>query len=243
MTQIPLYFLPGTQCDQQLWQGVFELLPSRFNPTAIVLPQEKSPLEIVHTLHQQLSSIQQPEQSLNLIGFSLGGYLASLYATCYPEQLNKLLIIANAPFSLPTSELKIRNQTLTYIKSHGYKGMPIKRITQLLANSNKDNINIINTITDMDKRCGQVMLKQQLANTSERLNLIPQLINMPFDIQFIIGSEDKLVNVGKLKQELAKSVEEIITRDISLDLIDDCGHMIPLENPQAVADHIISFFS
>lgn len=243
MTQIPLYFLPGTQCDQQLWQGVFELLPSRFNPTAIVLPQEKSPLEIVHTLHQQLSSIQQPEQSLNLIGFSLGGYLASLYATCYPEQLNKLLIIANAPFSLPTSELKIRNQTLTYIKSHGYKGMPIKRITQLLANSNKDNINIINTITDMDKRCGQVMLKQQLANTSERLNLIPQLINMPFDIQFIIGSEDKLVNVGKLKQELAKSVEEIITRDISLDLIDDCGHMIPLENPQAVADHIVSFFS
>lgn len=243
MTQIPLYFLPGTQCDQQLWQGVFELLPTRFNPTAIILPQEKSSFEIIHALHQQFSSVQQPKQSLNLIGFSLGGYLSSLYATCYPKQLHKLLIIANAPFSLPTSELKIRNQTLTYIKSHGYKGMPTKRITQLLADSNKDNTNIINTISDMDKRCGQVMLEQQLANTSERLNLIPQLITMPFDIQFIIGSEDNLVNVSKLKQELVKNVEGMNTNNISLDLIDDCGHMIPLENPQAVADHIVNFFS
>jgi len=240
ITQIPIYFLPGTQCDEQLWQQVFELLPNHFTPHAIVLPHGETPLEIVHALHQQL--IQYQPTSLNLVGFSLGGYLASLYATTYPEHLHKLFILANAPRSLPNHELTLRVQTLSYVNTYGYKGMPKKRIEQLLADSNKNNTNIVNTISAMDKRGGQKMLEQQLTTTSKREDLISQLITLPFDIKFVIGEEDNLVNIEQLTQELTVNSKEV-SCDISVDLIKDCGHMSPLESPQAVAKHLITFFN
>lgn len=257
VAQIPLYFLPGTQCDEQLWQQVFELLPKHFIPHAIVLPHGDTPLEIVHTLHKQFTQWSPDLEPLNLIGFSLGGYLASLYATTYPEHLHKLLILANAPHSLPNHELILREQTLSYIKLHGYKGMLRKRIEQLLADTNKNNTVIIDTISAMDKRGGQAMLEQQLISTSERINLIPQLITMTFDIKFVIGEQDNLVKLEQLEKELSARFEDMISErlstnnplnelvysDISLDLIKHCGHMSPLESPQAVAQHIIDFFN
>lgn len=236
MTQIPLYFLPGTQCDQRLWQTVFELLPKHFVPHPITLPQGNNPLEIIHKLHEKLFHDKHYAHPVNLLGFSLGGYLASLYAANYPTHINKLLVLANAPCSLSESELNIRKQTLAYISSHGYTGIPRKRIAQLLADCNKNNKHIITTISEMDKRCGQKMLEQQLANTTDRFNLIPQLIIQQFPIRFIIGTENNLVNTIKLEQD-------IIGSDISLCLINDCGHMIPLECPQAVAEHVSHFFN
>jgi len=260
MPQIPLYFLPGTQCDELLWHAVFELLPEYFTPIPIVLPQKDSPSEIVHDLHRLFSNLQPDQQSLNLIGFSLGGYLAALYACIYPNHLKKLMIIANAPFSLPNAEIETRKQTLSYIKAYGYKGMPQKRITQLLGQTNKDNKDIINTIEMMDKRCGQTMLEQQLSNTSLRTNLVPELTSMSFDISILIGSEDCLVNITTLKHELTKSIKtqnktqliarefnhaskQLIHNNISLNLVNGSGHMLPLESPQTVADHIIHLFS
>lgn len=231
MSQIPLFFLPGTQCDDQLWQGVFDLLPACFTPHAIKLPQCENPHAIVQALHSQL-----PHQNLNLIGFSLGGYLSTLYTTLYPTQLNKLLILANAPHALPAHELKTREQTLAFVQSNPYRGMPQKRIEQLLSPVNKHNAYIVKAIRDMDKRGGKKMLVEQLANTSQRTDLLPNLLELSVETKFVIGADDNLVNIATLKQTL-------VPRHITLDVIDNCGHMSPLESPQAVANHIIEFFS
>jgi len=231
MNKIPLYFLPGTQCDEQLWQAVFSLLPEHFEHHAIVLPQGESPHAIVQKLHLQL-----PHSDVNLVGFSLGGYLSALYAATYPDQCNKLLVLANAPHALPDDELITREQTLDYLSRHKYGGMPIKRIHHLMSHTNHNNTSIINTISAMDKRGGKAMLIDQLASTSRRINLLPALKSLPITIKFVIGSDDNLVDIATLRHELTSS-------RIPLDIIEDCGHMSPLESPQAVATHLINFFS
>jgi 2-succinyl-6-hydroxy-2,4-cyclohexadiene-1-carboxylate synthase len=231
MSQIPLFFLPGTQCDDQLWKAVFDLLPACFTPHAIILPQGKNPHDIVQALHNQL-----PHQDLNLIGFSLGGYLSALYTTLYPAQLNKLLILANAPHALPAHELKTREQTLSFVQNNPYCGIPNKRIEQLLSPTNKHNTYIVKAISDMDKRGGKMMLVEQLANTSQRTDLLPTLMELSVETKFVIGTDDNLVNITTLKQTLAPS-------HITLNVIDNCGHMSPLESPQAIANHVIDFFS
>lgn len=230
MTQIPLYFLPGTQCDHQLWQRVFELLPSYFEPHAVVLPIGKSPLHIVELLHQQL-----PNEHLNLVGFSLGGYLAALYASTYSTTLNKLMILANAPYQLPEQELERRQQTLAFVQEYGYKAMPNKRIMELLSPVHHDNADVIKVISDMDIRGGQTMLVNQLSSTSERIDLIPSLVTLPIDIKFVIGEDDCLVNIAQLDKGLA-------TSNITLDILAQCGHMSPLESPQTLANMIITYF-
>jgi len=231
MKKIPLYFLPGTQCDAQLWQAVFNLLPDYFETHAIVLPLAQDPHSIVQSLHKLL-----PHNDLNLVGFSLGGYLSVLYAATYSAQLNKLLVLANAPRALPADELKIREQTLDYLSRHDYGGMPKKRILGLISPHNKHNTAIINTISAMDKRGGKTMLVDQLASTSQRINLLPALKSLAIKTKFVIGSDDSLVDSAALLDDLSQSI-------ISLDLIQGCGHMSPLESPQAVATHIINFFN
>lgn len=231
MTQIPLYFLPGTQCDEQLWQSVFDLLPPLFSPHAITIPIGTDPDDIVDLLHRQL-----PNNALNLIGFSLGGYLAALYAMKYQSTINQLLILANAPRQLPEHELKTRQQTLAFVKKHGYKGMPTKRITQLLSPFHHDNNIVIDLISEMDMRGGQTMLMNQLETTSDRIDLLPALVNLSIDIRFVIGEDDSLVDIGQLTDKLTSS-------HLSLTVLPRCGHMSPLESPRAVANQIIDHFT
>jgi pimeloyl-ACP methyl ester carboxylesterase len=40
-----------------------------------------------------------------LIGFSLGGYIATYFSMLYPERVEKLFVISNSPTSLPLDEI------------------------------------------------------------------------------------------------------------------------------------------
>ncbi|MGB1297984.1 MAG: alpha/beta fold hydrolase [Psychrobium sp.] len=230
MTQIPLYFLPGTQCNDRLWQKVFELLPAHFAPMALTIPDANSPLAIVKALHQQL-----PTQPINLIGFSLGGYLSALYATQYPESISRLMIIANHPHPLPNKELVTREFTLGFIRKNGYRGLPLSRIHGLLAPINHHKQNIIDTINLMDKECGEKTLVNQMQYTSQRENLMPAINQAPFSTHFVIGDNDALVAIDKLSQAIKHP-------NVSLEMIQQCGHMSPLEDPAAIAQSIINHF-
>lgn len=230
MTQIPLYFLPGTQCDNALWQKVFELLPQKFLPISLVIPRGEDLPSIVSMLRQEL-----PDDQLNLIGFSLGGYVASLFATTYPQQINQLLVIANDPKALPLHEVTTRRQTLDYIKQHGYNGMPKARICQMLSPVNHQEREIIDTIMAMDKRGGESMLVNQLSSTTQRKDLIGSLNQQSFPIKFVIGEHDNLVNTNELQQVLSSDY-------LSIEQLENCGHMSPLESPQALAHIIEEYF-
>ena len=230
MTQIPLYFLPGTQCDDALWQQVFEYLPPQFTPISLVIPTRDNLASIVEALRKAL-----PDPPLNIIGFSLGGYVASLFATTYPQCINQLLVVANAPTALPPQEILIRQQTLDYIEKNGYSGMPKTRIRQLLSPMNHQNSDIIDIMRQMDKRGGESMLVNQLSSTTQREDLLGPLNQQSFTTKFVIGEHDDLVNINELKKSL-------LNDRLSIETLENCGHMSPLESPQSVAHIIEQYF-
>ena len=230
MTQIPLHFLPGTQCDDMLWQQVFEHLSPRFTPISWGIPRGDNLAAIVESLHKTL-----PNTPLNLIGFSLGGYVASLFATTYPQRINQLLVIANAPKALPLQEILTRRQTLDYIEKNGYSGMPKTRIRQLLSPMNHQDSDIIDIMRQMDKRGGESMLVNQLSCTTQREDLLGPLNQQSFPTKFVIGEHDNLVNVNELKKSL-------LSDRLSIETLENCGHMSPLESPQLLAHIIEEYF-
>lgn len=230
MTQIPLHFLPGTQCDGMLWQQVFEDLPPRFTPISWGIPRGDNLAAIVEALHKTF-----PNTPLNLIGFSLGGYVASLFATTYPQRINQLLVIANAPKALPLQEILTRRQTLDYIEKNGYSGMPKTRIRQLLSPMNHQDSDIIDIMRQMDKRGGESMLVNQLSSTTQRKDLLGPLNQQSFPTKFVIGEHDNLANVNELKKSL-------LSDRLSIETLENCGHMSPLESPQLLAHIIEEYF-
>lgn len=229
MTKI--YCLPGTMCDQRLWQACIEHLPGTVELIHLAIPMEKSVDEIVTALIQQL-----PAKDINLTGFSLGGYIASAFALKYPEKINKLLLISNMSYFLPAAELKERSRTIDYLKTHGYAGVPTKRITALLHYHAQNNQDIINCIREMDHTLGKETLIHQLTVTTQRENLLVKLPKLPIPVKFLIGDSDALVKLSLIEAIIENSPL------VSLSILNNTGHMLPLEQPQKCAENMMRFF-
>jgi 2-succinyl-6-hydroxy-2,4-cyclohexadiene-1-carboxylate synthase len=226
-----IYCLPGTMCDQRLWQGCIKHFPENIELIHLAIPIGNSIDEIVTALEKQL-----PKEKVNLAGFSLGGYIASAYALKYPEKIHKLLLISNMSYSLPEYELKGRNRTIAYLKTHGYAGIPTKRITALLDSSKQNSLEIINCVRDMDTSLGKETLIHQLTVTTQRENLLIKLPKLPFPVQFLIGDSDSLVKLSRIEAILGES------KRVSLVVLSNTGHMLPLEQPQKCALKMNNFF-
>ncbi|NQZ22114.1 MAG: alpha/beta hydrolase [Colwellia sp.] len=226
-----IYCLPGTMCDQRLWQACIKHLPENVELIHLAIPMGKSIDEIITALDKLL-----PKGKVNLAGFSLGGYLASAYALKYPEKVSKLLLISNMSYSLPEAELKERSRTIAYLKTHGYSGIPTKRITALLHPDNRNNQDIIHCIREMDTSLGKATLIYQLTVTTQRENLLIKLPKLSFPVQFLIGDNDSLVKLSRISNILGQS------EHVSLIVLSNTGHMLPLEQPQKCALKMNNFF-
>ncbi|MDC0603546.1 alpha/beta hydrolase, partial [Aliiglaciecola sp.] len=101
---LPTIFLPGTQCDERIWMPVWK----RLNCTN----RSYVPLQWAETLEQMLALTQDRvdsfEGKVNLVGYSMGGYIASLVAKANPDKINALTLIGYDPNGLDKQELSNR---------------------------------------------------------------------------------------------------------------------------------------
>jgi len=172
-----------------------------------------------------------------LVGFSLGGYLASLLATTYPNKIKRLLLVSNMSSPLTVDELKERIRTIDWIKANDYAGISTKRIYKLIHPVAYKNKSIISTIKAMDNDLGKDVLLQQLMVTTQRKNLLPKLSKMSLSVTFCIGKQDNIADFKKLTKLTAFS------KNIKVEAIENTGHMLPLEQPVLLAGIIKNCFN
>ena len=240
-----IYFIPGTMCDQHLWLPAWQLLREQFHEEhrliSLVIPNTGCMDEVVSTLSDQII-----ENEAILVGFSLGGYIASAIALRLGNKLKHLLIVSNFPKNLPLAEIKQRKRTIDWINKRGYSGIPNKRIDDLL-HPNIKQFNpqgyqdIKHVIVAMDKALGVDVLLHQLRVSMQRPNLLPLLTQLTLPITFLVGDEDNLVDLVSLKKDLKKDLEEEPQGlgHIVLKKVTNTGHMLPIESPQALATMLI----
>ncbi|SFC92296.1 alpha/beta fold hydrolase [Pseudoalteromonas denitrificans] len=212
-----IYLLPGTMCTQQLWHKLVDSVHDEFNLNFIAIPTGQNLDEIVENLH-----IALPEQPAFIVGFSLGGYLASYFAAKYPDKVKKLFIISNSPCALNSNELKHRATVIKWIKQYGYSGISKKRAIGMV-NSDSPNEDVVNTIIEMDSQLGEVVFKSQILATTERQDLSQKLIETGKKIVFYYSEFDSLVNKAWLAEHSERN------RNSSLIVQAGSGHMLPLE--------------
>lgn len=175
-------------------------------------------------------------EKLNLVGFSLGGYLATYFAIKLPSQVEKLFVISNSPTALPDQELKQRESTLSLIGKHGYTGMGRSKAASMLDPENQTD-EIIESILAMDRALGADELTSQYRYTSKRLNLAENLANFPKPAHFYFSQGDPLVNPTWLNRLSNKNA------NISTTCTQGSGHMLPMEKPRELASLIRSWMA
>lgn len=213
-----LYLLPGTMCDERMWQPMLSSSNQAFHPEYLTISSAETIDDIVLDIAKQL-----PDGPVNLLGFSLGGYLACAFSVRFPERVKTLYVIANMPCALPDSEVKERTRTVNWIRQHGYRGIPTKRILNLLSPSAHQNNEIVSLIRTMDADLGGEVLMQQLLATTQRVDLFEQLSALTMKKYFCVGVEDTLVDIAHLQKVNAQD------EHMELTLFQQTGHMLPLE--------------
>jgi pimeloyl-ACP methyl ester carboxylesterase len=215
----PVILLPGFLCDQRLWKFQKILWASR--PSMIIdLRHCKTLTEMVHLVEPA------PYERFILVGFSMGAYVAQVFATQYPTRIEQLVLIGATGSSLPDVEIKGRMQMKSILQHSEYKGLSERELKHYLHPKSFENTTIKKTVQEMTASNTSEMYLGQMIATLEREDYKATLNSLHFPITMIVGDEDKIT----LPQEV-ELFHQAIPRS-QLFRIPECGHFVPLEKPE-----------
>jgi len=229
-----IYLIPGTMCNERLWSNLFPflttLIGNDYELVHVKIPKDMSFYQISKFLNDYFK-----EERVTIIGFSLGGYIATHFVTTFPQRVAKTFIIANSPCALYPVEEKQRQEIVEYVNRYGYKGMSKTRAAQLLDMKIGDETHLnhlLNLIIKMDAELGEAQFISQMQNTSKRDDLFEPLAHSQVQFVFYHSEQDLLVNSTWLSELAQENANCVVIRTLG------CSHMLPLEKPKELATHI-----
>lgn len=229
-----VYVIPGTLCDESLWQQV-SLSLSGIELIHLAIPRGASMDEVVLKLVAEIRKLNA-NQPFSLIGFSLGGYLASAVTLQCKNDVDRLMVLSNIPFQLPAEELQQRKGIVNWLQQQGYSGLSTKRALAMVHADNAQNTELIEQVRRMSRQFSVEDVLLHMTVLSERYDLTTQLTALECPIWFGYGDQDHLVDQNVVEN---MSVQSAYIRSFE---VADSGHMLPLEQPKVLAKLIGEWF-
>ena len=214
-----IYFIPGLMTDIRLWSRLVPYLKDYYEIVHIPIPHSEDFDVIIDILFNKFE-----EEKVNILGFSLGGYIASYFAITYPNRVNKLFTVAATPGNTTEAEVERRKEKFAIIEKEGF-GLTYEKAISLVEEQNKNDKELIQIIVDMFNEMGKESFITQLTSTFYRRDLFDDLKYLDFPIWFFYSTNDRLLN----KEALGR----LTTSEHNMKIISRVGtsHNIPLEFP------------
>lgn len=217
--------LPGLLNDASLWDAVAAPLASVADVRrAPALSQDSVPA-MADAAWQLLADLP-PEAPLVLVGFSLGGYVAiDMLARPQRPLQGAVLVSTSARPESPESQAG-REKTIAGMRKN------FERMVDGIAAFVTHQPDAPQRIKPMMLGVGARAAIHQNQAISQRKDHRVALEKLAFPVVVICGQQDR-VTPPELSQELAALIP-----GAQLQLVSDCGHMLPVEQPTHLADAI-----
>lgn len=222
-----IYLIPGLMTDKRLWSRLLPFLKEEYELINVPIPHSEDFDEIIDILFNFFT-----EEKINLLGFSLGGYIASYFAITYPNRVNRLFTVASTPGNSTEAEIQRRKQKFVLIEKNGFEGLPYDKAKSLLEEKNQNDVELIKIIQDMFFDLGKETFISQLTSTFKRRDLFEDLINLDIKVWSFYSERDRLLNQESLKKF------QNINHNINIISRKGTSHNIPLEEPELLSIHI-----
>lgn len=168
-----------------------------------------------------------------LIGFSLGGFVAREIVRLAPERISGLVLM-NSSARPPRPEIAKRNAFLIgHTKERGFRGLSSDAVKKAFHPDLRDDAALTQEIKDMALRMGGDAFIRQLS--IQRPDRRADLADIACPTLVIWARQDELRSL-KESEEMAEAIP-----GAKLEIIEDCGHMTPMEAPSAVLDLLTSW--
>ena len=235
----------GFGADKDNWLLFSRKLTDNYHVIALDLPgfgdSSKNP-DASYDLDAQTERLaafvkQLGLSQLNVVGNSMGGEIAALYAARYPQQVRSLALFANAGITSPKpSELQ---QILA-------RGEPNPLLVSNVEDFNRLMEFVFVTPPPVPDAIKQHFAEKAIASRPLNQTIFDQLMNNPLQLEaelskiqaptlLLWGDQDRLLDVSSIE------VMKPLLNKPSVVIMQDCGHAPMIERPEETLKHYEAF--
>jgi pimeloyl-ACP methyl ester carboxylesterase len=164
-----------------------------------------------------------------LAGFSMGGYVAFEILRRVPERVERLALIDTQATPDSPESIARRHGTIEQTHIGRFHGVQPSMLPHIVHRSHLNESAVTQPILEMAREIGaEGFLREQHAIMA-RPDSRPLLVDIKLPTLVISGRQDQSIPLARA-EEMAADIS-----NSRLVVLDDCGHMAPLEKPVEVA--------
>ncbi len=216
--------LPGLLSDEDIWRDPIRRLSQSHD---VVCPGFLDHGSIEAMARDVLA--RAPER-FSLAGHSMGGRVALEIAARAPERLERLALLNTGFRPARPGEAEGRSRLIRVALEDGMAALARQWLPPMLAATRTRDSALIGRLTAMIERATPRLFQRQIGALMTRPNAHRGLSAIPCPTAVIVGRQDAWSPLAQ-HEEMAALIPAAW-----LSVIEDCGHMAPAEQPEAVAD-------
>ncbi|CAI5767630.1 monoacylglycerol lipase ABHD6-like [Podarcis lilfordi] len=252
-----MLMLHGFSLDKNIWLNTIELFPRNLHLICLDLPGHGETTRLLgesytaaaqtKRIHQFVEAIGLSKKPFHLVGMSMGGMVAGVYAAQYPSEIFSLSLLCPAGLKYPTeNEFFIRLKELIQAKNpEDTTLIPVtdkqgKQLFKLcLHRPNIINTQLLKGYLN-DRRPHKMFFITcflDISSAKSRYSLHDNMSKIKAPTQIIWGRSDKVFD---------SSGAEVLATAIPISqvhMLDKCGHFIAFERPKKSAKLILEFYN
>jgi pimeloyl-ACP methyl ester carboxylesterase len=219
-TRPTLLLVPGLLCDSGLWRHQLAALSSEVD---CVVADVGSHDSVEAMAAAALSAVEGP---FSLAGLSLGGYVALEIVRQAPERVARLALVDTQPRPDSEEQSRRRRGFVDQVREGGFDGVVAALVPLTM---HPDHVAALEPeFTAMAQRVGPAVFLRQQAAIIARPDSVPSLSAIGCPTLVVCGREDQITPLEG---------SELMAAEIPgarLEVLEHCGHMSSLEQPDAV---------
>jgi len=226
-----IVLIPSQLCTELVFAPQMPVLSSFARPRVFVQRDR----DTVGAMAQ--SVLDALPQRFTLITHGMGGFVAFEMLRRDPKRIERLVLMsALAPADTP-KQTERRMGYIRLVEQGRYDGIIEERIPMLVHPSRVDDAALTGVLRRMASDTGAETFQRQQRAIMARPDSRPMLASIACPTMLVFGRQDGITTIEHQKEML-----EAIP-DGRLEVLEDCGHMMTLEKPDAVNGLLKAFLS
>jgi pimeloyl-ACP methyl ester carboxylesterase len=218
-----LLLLPGMMCDETLWAPQIAALQGSVRIATASIAGEDSIEAIASRL------LEQAAPRFALAGLSMGGIVAFEMWRQAPQRIERLALLDTNFRADPLERRAMRDRQMAQVAAGELEEVMREELKpNYLADCHSDNLKLLAEVLGMGLRLGETAFTSQSLALRNRPDSSATLATISCPTLVLCGAEDRLCS-PELHSEMAGRIA-----GAELTIINECGHLSTLEQPQAV---------
>ncbi|MCX6064923.1 MAG: alpha/beta fold hydrolase [Chloroflexi bacterium] len=217
-----LVLLPGMLCDGRLWQHQLLQLAGVVDIQIGDLTRADSIKEMANLI------LADAPLRFSLAGLSLGGIVAFEILRQAPERVIRLVLLDTTPYPMVQERIQAWEPLLAETQHEQFAFNAAQKLMEMLHPNNSKDPTLFAVMQEMSRNVGPAGFRNQLQAQITRPDSRETLAKITCPTLVLAGREDHVCPLH-LHREMVDMLP-----NAALVLIEQCGHLSSLEQPEAV---------